>query len=224
LLLRHWFGTAARDPGDADWIVLPATQTINDRETTELFNYLRGLARPLTHLTGVTIADVQSDDIWTYDRVPGRRIVYYWRRDAIGAGCLQMDFVFGEELWTDPIRTRFAAGLTKPITILTASMELSLAWKLIWLESDMYPQGKDLYDAVLLAENTAISPRLLRRVVANRMSPFAPISATRESLPSDVDWASFKSEYPSIPEHAAYWHRRLIEALQDDLEALKREG
>lgn len=46
-----------------------------------------------------------------------------------------------------------------------ASDEESLAWKLLWLYSDIHPQGKDLYDAVLLAERTALQTSLLKTVL-----------------------------------------------------------
>ena len=47
-------------------------------------------------------------------------------------------------------------GVAAPM--LAAPAPLALAWKLLWLATDTYPQGKDLYDAVLLAENTTVGP------------------------------------------------------------------
>ena len=51
------------------------------------------------------------------------------------------------------------------VPVLAASNEESLAWKLLWLFSDFYPQGKDRYDAVLLAERTALRSSLLKTVL-----------------------------------------------------------
>ncbi|PYC74957.1 hypothetical protein C7C45_03455 [Micromonospora arborensis] len=41
--------------------------------------------------------------------------------------------------------------------VLAAPAPLALAWKLLWLATDRYPQGKDLYDAALLAEHTTVT-------------------------------------------------------------------
>lgn len=47
--------------------------------------------------------------------------------------------------------------------VLAVTPELSLAWKVQWLITDMYPQAKDLYDAVLLAERTPLRCLALAR-------------------------------------------------------------
>ena len=78
-----------------------------------------------------------------------------------------------------------------------ATASLSLAWKIMWLTSDMYPQGKDLYDAVLLAEFTRVDPSvvrgLLREVIGERAEAFGPPSV----LAWQVDWDNFAAEYPA---------------------------
>ncbi|NET47696.1 MAG: nucleotidyl transferase AbiEii/AbiGii toxin family protein [Merismopedia sp. SIO2A8] len=39
------------------------------------------------------------------------------------------------------------------VRVLAVSKTTLLAWKILWLETDLYPQGHDLYDAARLAEN-----------------------------------------------------------------------
>ena len=126
-----------------------------------------------------------------------------------------MDFVFGEELWIAPMSVPL--GDDPNVSIMAASPEQSLAWKLLWLASDMHPQGKDLYDAVLLAESYEIAPELVERAFAegnewrpNRLAGRSVI----ESWPIEsIEWADFIAEYPDIAGTAADWKYRLAEAL-----------
>ncbi|MFG2526860.1 hypothetical protein [Streptomyces sp. NPDC048516] len=48
------------------------------------------------------------------------------------------------------------------MVVRAAARALSLAWKVLWLVSDLHPEGKDLYDALLLAESTELPSALLR--------------------------------------------------------------
>jgi hypothetical protein len=106
-------------------------------------------------------------------------------------GSVQLDFVYNEELPMKP--ERLAIG---DAWLLTASPELSLAWKILWLETDMYPQGKELYDAVLLAERTDISPTLIWQGLDPELKTFDLQPST--VLDWDVDWRNFLDEYPWI--------------------------
>lgn len=147
------------------------------------------------------------DDIWTYDRVPGRRIVFLWCAPDLPPGVVQMDFVFGELMLAAP--EVFKLG--EQGNLWMASRPLSLAWKLLWLEGDIHPQGKDLYDAVLLAEQTQLPLELLQRVLASagelgRLTPDFP-------LLWHVDWANFQKEYPWVRGDTIDWQRRLTQAL-----------
>jgi hypothetical protein len=66
-----------------------------------------------------------------------------------------------------------------PTVVRSASRELSLAWKVQWLAADQAGAarvaGKDLYDAVLLAEldGVRLPPRLRRRVLRDVPDPDA---------------------------------------------------
>lgn len=71
-------------------------------------------------------------------------------------------------------------------------------WKLLWLATVTYPQGKDLYDAVLLAEHTTVDRALIRQL--RRPEPGA-----------EAD--TFTAECPAITGAAEQWIRRLALAL-----------
>lgn len=146
------------------------------------------------------------DEIWTYERVPGRRLVFRYEHDGL-TGSVQLDFVYNEELPMEPERLPIGDAW-----LLTAGPELSLAWKILWLETDSYPQGKDLYDAVLLAERTDITPTLIWQILDPELKTFdfQPASV----LEWDVDWWNFLDEYPWIEGTAESWKRRLALALE----------
>jgi hypothetical protein len=134
-----------------------------------------------------------------------------------------MDVAFGEKLCSDPVLTAIPTGWDEDILIWSASKELSLAWKLRWLETDIYPQGKDLYDATLLAEQTYLPFDLLREVLESSedwMSTlkYIPNFAWKSGFPwqiepSEIDWDNFKLEYPWVEGDAQFWIDRLSLAL-----------
>jgi hypothetical protein len=217
MLMKLWFGESAREPGDIDWVVRPLSIEIHHRWTSDLFVVLARIAkeRSTTERAGVTIDDVRMEDIWTYDRVPGRRIVYYWHADDTPTGTVQMDFVFGEELWAPPVQNDFFADPANRSSLWTATRELSLAWKLLWLDTDQYPQGKDLYDAVLLAESTPISVDLIKLALADRLQRLGDRQLAPDfPLQWQIDWQNFKIEYPWVPGESSDWQKRLVSALK----------
>ncbi|MER6983361.1 nucleotidyl transferase AbiEii/AbiGii toxin family protein [Streptomyces carpinensis] len=145
VLLRAWFGTAAREPGDLDFVVVPQSWRIDESRTQAM---LAGLARAAeaaalrgagsdrldsdggagadrlgSHGGAVRIiaAEAASDDIWTYDRVPGRRMVLPWTCDGLPGGVVQMDFVFNEHLALDPEPTLLPWASDGPDAILNAA-------------------------------------------------------------------------------------------------------
>ncbi|GAA2532973.1 nucleotidyl transferase AbiEii/AbiGii toxin family protein [Winogradskya humida] len=124
--------------------------------------------------------------------------------DELG-GSLQVDVVFGERLPVDPLPVTLP-GVGVPVQAATAG--LSLAWKLQWLGTDMWPQGKDLYDAVLLAEHTPVDLNLVRELLSD--PTFGP-----ETVLSwiDVDWDNLAAEHPIIEGDVERWVRRLAIAL-----------
>jgi hypothetical protein len=215
LPLKVWLGGPAREPGDLDWVVTPPTAAPDDAWPREMFRGLPG------HIAGMAgDADLEWlpgraawDDIWTYDRAPGRRLVMPWSSPGLPPGFVQMDFVFNATLWDDPVPLRLGEGddADSP-TIRAASPELSLAWKIQWLESDSYPQGKDLHDAVLLAERFRPRLELLDLAIAeargkwSEYGPDLPLHWT-------VDWEEFVGEYPWVGGDASDWKQRLTAAL-----------
>lgn len=200
--LREWFGDQAREPGDLDFVVTPHTIGFDSPEGLRLLDDVIA-AVAADPGPGLEAGQVARDDIWTYERVPGRRLVFPYEHEGL-VGSVQLDFVYHEELPMEPERLRIGDAW-----LLTAGPELSLAWKILWLETDMYPQGKDLYDAVLLAERTDISPALVQQVLEGKAWEPA------EVLGWDVvDWRNFLDEYPWIEGTAESWKRRLALALE----------
>lgn len=203
--LREWFGEVAREPGDLDFVVRPASIAFNGPEGLRLLDDVIA-AVAADPGPGLIAGKVARDEIWTYERVPGRRLVFPYEHEGV-TGSIQLDFVYNEKLPMEPERLPIGDAW-----LLTAGPELSLAWKLAWLEADLYPQGKDLYDAVLLAERTDISPALIRAVVVPdvRGQAFGPASV----LAWPVDWHNFLDEYPGVEGDVESWKQRLVTALE----------
>lgn len=216
LLLRAWLGYAAREPGDLDFVLTPKSRRPTDPWAEELFAGLVSLVaeRRRAGTVEILVGDVAADDIWTYDRAPGRRMVFPWWQEGLPSGVVQLDFVFGEELPSEPVTTGVPRADGGTTTVRAASKQQSLAWKLLWLETDRHPQGKDLYDATLLADQVWLPPDLLERT----------FRCAGAALPSDlsfdfplywqVDWDNFQLEYPNVPGIAREWQIRLAEALK----------
>ncbi len=223
VLLTTWLGDLAREPGDIDWLVTPATLRVGHRFSKAILDGLIQLVARRSRVgnTEILASEAAADDIWAYDRAPGRRIVFPWRCEGLPRGFTQLDFVFQEELLWPAHCMPIAVDGSKPAELRTASPELSLAWKLLWLENDTYPQGKDLYDATLLAEQFRLPRELLIRV----LEPTSRGLHERFGLQSirgwDVDWENFQREYPSVPGTAADWQARLIRALESTFAAAK---
>ncbi|MEU8780123.1 nucleotidyl transferase AbiEii/AbiGii toxin family protein [Streptomyces sp. NPDC048637] len=229
MLLKSWFGDAAREPGDLDFVVVPETWQLADDRTDRMLDGIAAAAEALSHHGGPVRLDAHAsvgDEIWSYDRVPGRRLVIPWTAEADGvpAGSVQLDFVFNERLPVpaEPTEIRGPQS-TAPVTVRAATRALSLAWKVLWLVSDRHPEGKDLYDAVLLAECTELPYALFREVFRGVDDGiFDRYPVLWESLHRiERDWFELRKEYPDrtgfttpdpYVEHA-YAHR-LVAALE----------
>ncbi|MEU8685418.1 nucleotidyl transferase AbiEii/AbiGii toxin family protein [Streptomyces sp. NPDC048611] len=204
MLLASWFGDAAREPGDLDFVVEPESWQLTDPRTDRMLDGIAAAAEELSHRGGPVRLDAQAaaaDEIWSYDRVPGRRLVIPWTAaaDGVPGGSVQLDFVFTERLPVpaEPTEIRGPEG-TAPVTVRAATRALSLAWKVLWLVSDEYPEGKDLYDAVLLAECTALPFALLREVfrdVDYGTYDRQPV-LHRTLWGIEGDWSELRKEYP----------------------------
>ncbi|AUS78738.1 hypothetical protein C1701_10580 [Actinoalloteichus sp. AHMU CJ021] len=215
-LLKAWL-PEAREPGDLDFVVFPHKINPTSPWAESFFDQFvtAVAAAPILDRTiRLDTDDVAVDPIWTYERAEGRRLVIPWRAPGLPSGSVQLDFVFNEELRDRPVITRLAPfDGDAPIPLATASPGLSLAWKILWLASDSYPQGKDLYDAVLLAETYPLRLDLLRRVLRPELERGADDFDASAILALEVDWAEFVAEYPTIVGDADLWLRRLAEAL-----------
>ena len=96
-----------------------------------------------------------------------------------------------------------------------ASRAESLAWKLLWLDTDMHPQAKDVYDAVLLAEHGALSLEFLGRVCAAKGAPWEHGADTQFMRDWDVEWERFAIEYPALATgDRSAWLDRLARTLR----------
>jgi len=215
LLLKTWLGDAAREPGDMDWVVTPQSTEVTSPVAKEILCGLIALAteQPAVGEASIDTKAIAMDDIWTYDRAPGKRIVFPWSICGLPPGSIQMDLVFSEPLLTDPVLTAIPVADGDPVTIWGVERELALAWKLLWLETDCYPQGKDLYDAVLLAEQTSLPFSLLEQVVEKSEWYEGDGLAPDFPLQWDVDWETFKREYPWVQGEGREWLKRLATAL-----------
>lgn len=220
LLMQAWFGDEAREPGDIDWVFRPASVAKTDPMAQSLFDELIQLIAENRHVdyTVIETDRIRVDEIWTYERAQGRRIVFPWILAGLPAGEVQMDIVFREQLFIEPIVTRIPTLSGNGISVWSATPELSLAWKLAWLESDVYAQGKDLYDATLLAERTQVSADLLLHVLGDP-EPQYGIYPLPPYFPNEayVDWADFQREYPWVQGDVQDWYLRLAQALPSTL-------
>jgi hypothetical protein len=222
MLMRSWLGAAARRPGDLDWVVIPATMMLGESDCTRLLADVLAAITPLSTLdddaridgTRIDVTRPAMEDLWTYERAPGRRLVLPWTSSELPPGVVQMDFVFNEQLPQEPRLTEVVTTGSQPVEVLAASPELSLAWKLLWLETDSYPQGKDLYDATVLAERYTVPVDLLRQVLGKELGAAAVDFSPASVLEWDVDWHNFIGEYPDITGTVEQWQRRLAAALR----------
>ena len=226
VLLRTWYGRAAREPGDLDFVVLPESWRIEEARTDAMLEAIALGAERAGPDGGVRISasGAVSDAIWTYDRVPGRRLLLPWDADGVPGGWVQLDFVFNEKLPIGPEPVCVSAGSDRPgALVLGATPELSLAWKLLWLVTDMHPQGKDLYDAVLLAENTGLRYEVLRAVCRDASDGYFEASALRRWHISTLgtEWQHFRDEYQDQPESDSEYVRRLAAALEPTFAAFE---
>ncbi|MER8036664.1 nucleotidyl transferase AbiEii/AbiGii toxin family protein [Streptomyces hydrogenans] len=198
MLMSAWFGEDARPPKDIDFVVVPDSWRIEEPRTRAMLDGIAEAAERLARTldTGIVIDDAGAvtEYIWSYERVPGHRLVLPWTAPGLPGGQVQLDFVFHERLPRPP-RPAEVAGVRVP----AADRELSLAWKLQWLSCDMYPQAKDLYDAVLLAESCTLPLSLLETVLREADEwpggLGTPLDlAVFEHAAREVDWSAFPDD------------------------------
>ncbi|HEY1066455.1 MAG TPA: nucleotidyl transferase AbiEii/AbiGii toxin family protein, partial [Pirellulales bacterium] len=226
LLLKTWYGPLARDPNDVDWVVASPGLEPDDPGGQDL---IAGLVERLQQAAAAAShGDLQFapdgirwEEIYEYDQAPGMRITLPWNFAGHPPGETQLDFVFREELWTDPapvVVPRFDGG---DLTFQAATPEQSLAWKIQWLDGDETAKGQDLYDAVLLAERVRLPFELLERAfLLSQRGRWRRGRAPRRGLEmleplrkTQVDWNAFKRRYPTVRGESRDWIDRLIRAL-----------
>ncbi|QQP97680.1 nucleotidyl transferase AbiEii/AbiGii toxin family protein [Lysobacter enzymogenes] len=216
VLLHAYLGDGARPPGDIDWIVLPPELKADDPAAVLM---LRDLATLLTQRRDIGpvrihFDRVAHDDIWAYERAEGRRMTIVWSLDDLPEGQIQLDFVFCEALPQPPATVEIPLNEGEPVSLLGATAELSLAWKLVWLQTDMWPQGKDLYDAVLLAERCTMPLSLFVEALSSTPDYRGwPEGALPEVGSWSVDWDNFRAECPWVEGDVELWKQRLTAQL-----------
>ncbi|MET7285351.1 nucleotidyl transferase AbiEii/AbiGii toxin family protein [Streptomyces sp. NPDC005573] len=167
----------------------------------------------------------RPDGTWTYGEydTPGVRLLVPWHADGLPPGEVQLDFARDETLPDPPVWTAIPRGAGGgPTPVRTVGPDVALAWKLLWLHLDGRDggraRGKDLYDAVLLAEaaQAPLPARLLRTVFRRAACGAADAADTLrpgEVARWDVDWDGFRQEYPWAQGTAEEWLHRLAGAL-----------
>ena len=195
--MSAWFGDAAREPGDLDFVVEPFTMGQPDRRGRATM--LDGIVAALREPARRRAATPDRSGRGHLDLRAGRRASpgHPVHLAGVPDGTVQVDFVFNEQLPIPPVRCELA-GVGVPMR--AASPALSLAWKLMWLATDRYPQGKDLYDAVLLAEHTAVDLPLVRDLMRPELRDEAD-AFTAESVLSGT-WTGTTSPTSTRPSPA----------------------
>ncbi|MFF2076769.1 nucleotidyl transferase AbiEii/AbiGii toxin family protein [Kitasatospora sp. NPDC058162] len=211
VLLRAWYGEQAREPGDLDFVVRPVEWSLEDERTDRMFEELAAAAERLSGAVRLHADEAVGDEIWTYSRIPGRRLVLPWSAPGLPGGSVQLDFVFTEHLPVPP-QPYLLPGVTGPL--LGATPQLSLAWKVLWLVSDNHPQGKDLYDAILLSRTAELPYDLLRQVFTHADENWScwPVFPGQISG-LEVDWEEFAKDYPQFAEPVEEYPAELLAAL-----------
>ena len=228
LTMKAWAGEAAREPGDIDWVVVPESVRMNQ---SAAFQIIDGIiqavsAHPRCEVAQIEAADITQTDIWTYDRAPGRRVAFPWRCADLPAAVVQMDFVFEQKLHAPAQEMEIDMTGHDAVSVMAASVEESLAWKLLWLRSDIHPQGKDLYDAVLLAERSILTAELLKQVFGGDQC--SKLLGSAKGFPfevhatANVDWENFIKECPWVTGTAHEWMARLAESLRPTVLDLRK--
>ncbi len=166
VLLRAAFGSAAREPGDLDFVVVPHTFACDGADARAMLADIAHAAERVSLRSPhprvlIDAAGAVTDDLWSYGASPGVRIALPWRSDDGPGGEVGLDFAFNERIPVPPESVAVTVPDTGAVSLLAATPEQSLAWKTMWLLDDPYIEPKDLHDALLLAEHVRLPHRLL---------------------------------------------------------------
>jgi hypothetical protein len=201
-------------PEGANWI------RAEEWEESEPYGDLRRRIRENPRVGHGIVLDPERFDEsgdWTYSgyAMRGSRVTIPW--DVHGdpahrmSGVVQLDFAADEPMPRRPVWTRIprlAGGFS---VLWAAGPELSLVWKLMWLVEDSkdggVSRGKDLYDAVVLAELTSLQGMI-------RAGGSARAGLRRRDVDGlQVDWEAFVAEHPQVEGSVGEWKQRLMNAL-----------
>ncbi|GAA2231382.1 hypothetical protein GCM10010413_31700 [Promicromonospora sukumoe] len=211
--LPVWLGDDARRPGDIDFVVVPHFLQADSAEAHALLDGIVG-ALAADPGPGLRAADATREGIWTYERAEGRRIVVPFDvvqdvvPGALPSGVVQIDLVFDEPLPVEPDRAVLPPSGAE---LFVAPPALQLAWKVQWLVTDGYPQGKDLYDAVLLSRHAALPWQILVDLLAPEVrQPSGAVALTASDiLAIEPDWDAFGVDHPHIRGDRREWVEEL---------------
>ena len=187
-----------------------------DWEEPAPYGDLRELIRDNAQVGAGIVLDVQGfdeDAPWAYSgyAMGGARVTVPWRVDGTTvSGVVQMDFAMDEPMPRRPMWVRIPRLAGGYSVVLAAGPDLSLVWKLMWLIEDTKEgagRGKDLYDAVVLAEL-----EVLREAIRAGGSAQAGLRR-RDVAAWDVDWEAFVAENPGVQGSVGQWKQRLMDAL-----------
>ena len=206
--LRAIFGDQAREPGDLDFLVTPPTMSIRSWQAEELLNGVADAVRQAG--AGIRGHHMSIEDIWTYERAAGKRLLFPFQVADLPQGNVQLDFVFHEPL---PMPAEIVLIEEVDVPVLAAPAALALAWKLQWLATDQYPQAKDLYDAMLLAEYTDTDPDLVRELIRPEIGAEADDFGPETVVSWVMDWVNLYDQYPGLPPDFEHWQQRLARAM-----------
>ncbi|MCF2531007.1 nucleotidyl transferase AbiEii/AbiGii toxin family protein [Yinghuangia soli] len=221
ILLKGWYGDAAREPADLDFVVTPHTWLPAEPRSTRMLDDIAAAAAAVAAARGVVRIDgdaARREEVWSYDRAPGMRLMLpwdAWHAEEPFAGAIRLDFVFKEPLPEEPRPTAVSArGAGDTCRLLAATPEQSLAWKLLWMMTDQRPDGKDLYDAMLLAEATPLPLDLLMRTLVATDPQWAGRRFEPKALfRARPDVRGFRESNPEITDSTESLGRRLAAAL-----------
>lgn len=229
LALKSCLGHEAREPGDVDWVVQSwylGSYGNNERSFIDtIIADLMGAAT-LPDIR-IDLESIDREEIWTYDTTPGHRVCFPWQCGDLPPSEIAMDFSFDESMYDSVVPGEIKFEMGTGTEVVMASLEESLAWKIRWLIADQYPTGKDLYDAVLLAERTVPSPDLLHSILAN--AELWESECTADQLPfawkdaSLMNWGMFLKEYPWVQGTAQQWCDRLLTAMRPTIDEAKKK-
>jgi hypothetical protein len=157
-----------------------------------------------------------------YAETTGVRLTVPWHTEGEQSsryeGVVQLDFAMDETVPQRPVWVRIPRLAGGHSVVRAADPQLSLAWKLLWLlqdtEENGESRGKDLYDAVLLAElpTFSLDERLLRMVLRRRGLEVRDLQL-RHLDDLTIDWDAFTAHCPQATGTLGDWLGRLGSAL-----------